>query len=329
MSYWENKKVLVTGASGFVGSNLTKRLISEGAYVVTFSPGGIKAPSLLVSEGLVEKIGKEEKGSVLEFAKLNRLVKKEKIQVIYHLAGQPLVEVGRESPIKTFDVNIRGTWNVLEVGRRNNVENFVVASTTHVYGDNPNLPYKEEYYPQPSGPYETSKACADLLSQSFADTYDLPVEIPRFTNIFGPGDYNFGRLVPKVIKSILDRKNVEVWDVGAVRDFLFIKDAIDAYLLLVEKKLPKEKRIRVMNFGSGKPIKIVELARKIVKLYGDKKLKFIIKRLPEERAKEIKKQYVSISKAEKELCWKPKYSLDDGLRETFEWYRKYKREILL
>ena len=327
--FWNKKRVLITGANGFVGANLAKRLMEEGAEVVTFTRGKIKKPSLLALEKLVGKIYKQEKGSVKDFETVNKVIKRNKVEVVFHLAAQPIVEVGEESPIETFEVNVKGTWNVLEAARQNKVKKVIVASSTHVYGDNPNLPYKEEYYPQPSRPYETSKACADLLAQSFADTYGLPVEVPRFVNLYGPGDTNMTRLVPKLIESVIEGKNPVMWDFGAVRDYLYIDDAVDAYLALVEKKLLEKKRIRVFNIGSGKPIKVVNLAKKIVKLSDSKKLKLTIKKPPAIREKEIKKQYVSVVKAEFLLSWKPKTKLLYGLKQTTDWYKKYKKEVLI
>lgn len=325
-AFWKNKKVLVTGANGFIGTNLIKRLIKEGAKVIALTHKGLGHNSLLSLEGLANDIYRVERGSVKELKDLKRVTAKEKIKVIYHLAAQPLVEVGRKSPIETFEVNVKGTWNVLEIARMKKVERVIVASTTHVYGDNPHLPYKEEYFPQPSRPYETSKACADLLAQSFADTYSVPVEVPRFVNIYGPGDSKLDRIVPKTIKALISGKNPEIFDVGAVRDFLFVDDAIDAYLILAEKRLPNKKRVRVFNFGSGQPVEIRRLAQKLVSLYG-KGRRLKIHSLPEVREKEIVKQYVSIKKAKDELGWRPRTGLDEGLKKTIAWYEKHKGEF--
>lgn len=311
MSFWRGRPVLVTGASGFVGSHLVRQLISKESKVVTLSKKGSK-PSTQTHD---------EIGSVENIQKLNDTIKKYKISTIFHLAAQPLVEVGKISPISTFEVNIKGTWNILESARENNVQKVIVASTVHVYGDNPNVPFKEEYFPQPSRPYETSKACADLLAQSFADTYDLPVEIPRFVNIYGPGDFNFSRLIPKVIRSILKNEKPEVWDIGSVRDFLYIDDAINAYLMLAEKQPVRGKRLRVVNFGTGKPIKIYDLVLRIIQL-ANKDVKVKTETRPEERSNEIKKQYVSIAKAKRELGWFPKVNLDEGLSKTINWYKQ-------
>lgn len=311
MSFWQHRVVLVTGASGFVGSYLVNELISKQAKVIALSKTRSKSFSKAINK----------KGSVDNFKRLNDIIKRYKVNTIFHLAAQPIVEIGQDDPIKTFEVNIKGTWNILECARKNNIQKVIIASTVHVYGNNPKVPFKEEYFPQPSRPYETSKACADLLAQSFADTYDLPIEILRFVNIYGPGDFNFSRLIPKVINSVLQAKQPEVWDVGSIRDFLYIDDAINAYLMTAEKRLDKRKKLRIFNFGSGEQIKIYDLVQKIINIIG-KEIKIKTKEPPEERSNEIKKQYVSISKAKKELGWYPKVTLDDGLLKTITWYQE-------
>lgn len=310
--FWDKKAVLITGAGGFIGRHLAEELINKGAKVNTLSPHKINTKLAI----------KQIIGTVEDFNQVNNLIKKEKIKVIFHLAAQPLVEIGQTNPLKTFEVNIKGTWNVLEAARENKVEKIIIASTVHVYGDNPRVPYREEFFPQPSRPYETSKACADLLAQVYADTYDLPVEIPRFVNIYGPGDTNFSRLIPKVIKNILEGKSPEIWDIGSVRDFLYIDDAVRAYLMLAEKDLPKTKRGRVINFGTGKPIYIVDLVDKILAISKQPSIKMKTESTPSDRSSEIKKQYVSIKKAKKELDWSPKVSLADGLMKTYRWYQE-------
>lgn len=313
MSFWQNKSVLITGASGFVGSQLLEKLISKKARLVALSKTKTSGKM-----GVIEEVG-----SVADYRKLNSIIKNYKINVIFHLAAQPIVEIGQTDPISTFEINVRGTWNTLEAARVNNVQKIVIASTAHVYGDNPKVPFKEEYFPQPSRPYETSKAMADLLAQSFADTYNLPVEIPRFVNIYGPGDLNFGRVVPKVIRSILRLENPRVWDIGSIRDFLFIDDAVEAYLMIAEKDFPSKKRVRVFNIGTGKPINIIDLVKKIIVIakndYPEVEIEDVS---PGERSSEIKKQYVSVAKAKKELGWTPHTVLEVGLEKTYQWYKK-------
>lgn len=323
MSYWQNKTVLVTGADGFLGTNLIRDLLSRQAKIVTFSRQGISSKSLLNREGLTGQLAAQELGTVEDLDRVMEVVKQHKIEIIYHLAALPLVEIGQANPVQTFQVNVAGTWNVLEAARQNQVEKTIAVSTAHVYGDNPNLPFQEAYYPQPSRPYETSKACADLIAQSYADSFGLDVEIPRFVNIYGPGDLNFNRLVPKVIKTVLSGENPRLWDSGAVRDFLYVDDAISALRSLAEIKLSTKKRNRIFNFGSGQPVKIVDLANQIVELAGGSKVKLIKEAPPEDRAKEILEQYVSIEKAQNELGWKPTVLLNDGLARTIDWYRTH------
>lgn len=313
MSFWQGRSVLITGASGFIGSHLVKRLNILKAKVVTLS---VNKP-----DGLEGK-NTEIFGTVEDFESLNKLIYKYKINTIFHLAAQPIVEIGQTNPIKTFEVNIKGTWNVLEAAREQDVKKVIVASTVHVYGENRKVPYKEDYYPQPSRPYETSKACADLLAQVYADNYDLPVEIPRFVNIYGPGDLNFSRLIPKVIKAILEGESPRVWDEGLVRDFLYIDDAINAYLALAEKDLPNNKRGRVFNIGTGKPISIIDLVQKLIDIANNQSIKFIKKEVPKDRSNEVKRQYPSVAKVKKVLGWVSKISLEEGLKKTFDWYKR-------
>lgn len=322
-SYWRDKKILITGADGFIGSNLTKSLILKKAKIITYSRKGIKPKSLLSLEGYKKRIFKEEKGSVADFNRLESVVRKDKIEIVFHLAAQSLVEGGHEGPRKTFEINVKGTWNMLEASRINNVKKIIVTSTTHVYGDNPNPPYKEDFYIKSSRPYETSKVCADLIAQSYAATYHMFVGIPRFVNLYGPGDLNFNRLVPKVIKSILKEDNPQVWSGKVMRDFMYIDDAVGAYLALTEADYSNVRDNPIYNFGSGKVISIFDLAEKMVKISKRKDLKVEKSLMPEEREGEVLKQYVSLRKARNKLGWKPKTSLEEGIRKTLNWYKKY------
>ncbi len=321
MGFWKDKKVLITGASGFVGSNLTKRLIEENAKITVLIEHPIRKTSLLKLENLTGEIEKIQIGSVTDFSLLSNLIKRRKISTVFHLAAQPLVDVAQINPLSTFQINIQGTWNILEAARINKIEKVVIASTAHVYGDSANSPHSESQDPHPSRPYETSKAAADLLAQSYVDTYDLPVEIPRFTNIYGPGDFNLERIVPKLITMIISNKKPKIWDIGAVRDFLYIDDAIGAYLKIAETKLPNSKRHRATNFGSGKPISIKKLAETLIRI-SQKDLKIAKTSSPEERTREILKQYVTIDKAKKLFDWEPKVSIKNGIKITYLWYEK-------
>lgn len=303
MFSWENKRVLVTGATGFVGSNLYSRLKELGASVYGTSR---------------TKQSKDiYKLDILNFSQIDNFISKKGIQICFHLAGEALVESGQKDPYSTFKVNLDGALNVLEASRKNGLERIIAASTSHVYGKN-KLPYIEEYTPKPSRPYETSKVCIDLISQSYADTFNLPVLIPRFVNIYGPKDTNFTRLIPKTIKSVLSGQNPKMWGGSAKREYLFVNDAVDAYLRLAEMDRKLMEKNRIYNFGTGEIISVKHLIERIVKLSGQK---LHIEKLSEEREDEIDIAYVSSDKARRILGWEPKNSLDEGLGNTIAWYK--------
>lgn len=302
-----DKRILITGSQGFIGSHLVKRLTKLGAVLY--------GTSRSISGDNLYKI------DILNFEQLNLLMQRKKINCCIHLAGESVVEAGQQNPYQTFSVNIQGTLNILEAGRRNKVERIIIASTSHVYGNN-SLPYKENDPPQSTRPYETSKACSDFIAESYAQTFHLPVLIPRFVNIYGPGDLNFSRIIPKTIRSIVLGNKPEMWGDGAVsRDYMYIDDSIDAYVLLIQKKIPVFQDNHIFNFGSKNVINVRDLIQKIIKLSGKKLL--IKKNTKETRVSEINSQYVSWDKAKRILGWEPKVTLDQGLKLSLEWYKKY------
>lgn len=301
----KGKNILITGARGFVGNNLMQHLGQLGAHVY-----GISHSS--ESKNVI-------KANILDYAKVSSIVKDKKITICFHLAGEALVEAGQERPYDTFKTNIEGTLNILEIARVYGLERIVIASSSHVYGKN-RVPYFEGYTPRPSRPYETSKACMDLIAKSYADTFDLPVLIPRFVNIYGPGDLNFHRLIPKTIRNILEGNNPTMWGGDAVRDYLYIDDAIQAYVALATIAIAKVGNNRIFNFGSNNTISVKELIGKIIALAGSD---VEINRVDDKREAEIKSQYVSFKKANRLLHWQPKTSLDKGLEKTIIWYKEF------
>lgn len=319
--FWKGKNALVTGATGFIGSNLVRELIKRGANVFALihdnssEMKGAFSPSEKRNIHFVQ-------ADVRDFEELTRVFTKNKIDTCFHLAAQPIVMTAFESPLSTFDVNIRGTINILEAARCSRyLKRLVIASTTHVYGNNRDLPYIESFSTKPSRPYETSKACADMLAQTYYYTYGLPVAITRMTNTYGPGDFNFSRIVPKVMRAVAEGKNPEIIGGTAVRDYLYVKDAVSGYLALAENVSRQEIRGEAFNFGSGQIFSVSEVAQKIIKVSGKKNLKLRV-HSEIELKKEIDKQYVSTEKAKALLGWSPKYSLEQGLKETYKWYGK-------
>lgn len=299
------KKILITGISGFVGKHLNAELAKRGATVFGVSRIKSKNKNTLTSD-------------ILDYSRINNYVKKNKIDSIIHLAGESIVESGQTDPYTTFKTNTEGTLNVLEIGKNNKLNKIIIASTSHVYGKN-KVPYYEGYMPRPSRPYETSKACTDLIAQSYAETFNLPVLIPRFVNIYGPGDMNFTRLIPKTIRSLLKNEHIKIWGGDAVRDFLYIDDAVSSYIDLLTVDIEKFGKNRIINFGTGNKITIQGVIEKIIQISG---MNPKIERVIDKRELEIKEQYVSVAKAKRLLNWSSKIEFDEGLKTTFKWYEE-------
>lgn len=262
------------------------------------------------------------RGEVEDYALLERILNEYEIDVVFHLAAQTIVETANRNPISTFDTNIRGTWNLLEACRRNSlVKKIIVASSDKAYGVQHNLPYNESTPLQGTHPYDVSKSCADLLAYAYFNTYNLPVCITRCGNFYGGGDTNFNRIIPGTIRSVLHNEQPVIRSDGSyIRDYIYVKDAVSAYLLLAEKMEDKSVLGEAFNFSNEIQITVLDLTRKILSLTGREDLQPIIENRAE---KEIKHQYLSAEKARKRLSWRPLYSLEQGLQETVEWYREF------
>lgn len=319
-NFWEKRNVLITGASGFVGSWISKELINKNGNVVALVKD-IKPGSLLNSKEISSKLKAVIDGDVRNYELVEDIFNKYEIDTCFHLAAQAIVGVANKSPILTFESNIQGTWNILEIARvSKSLKIIVVASSDKAYGTHEELPYTEENCLLGLHPYDASKACADILARTYANTYGLPVTVTRFANIYGGGDLNFSRIVPDTIKSVLLNKNPIIRSDGTpIRDYIYIKDVVNGYLTLAEQTEKENIKGQAFNFGTGKPISVLDLVNKIIKISG-KSLKPEI--LGKGKLKgEIDKQYLSSEKAKKLLKWKAKYDLDVGLKETIEWYR--------
>lgn len=303
--FWKGKRVLVTGAGGFLGTALTTKLEEQGAIVVAVSRSA-RRPGITARD-------------VTSKRQLEVFFSPQNLFACFHLAGEALVEQGKESPYTTFKNNILGTLNVLELSKKYHIARIVISSTVHVYGD-ATPPTTEDVPPRPSRPYETSKTCADLIAQSYADSFHLPVLIPRFVNIYGPGDTNFSRLIPKTIRSVLLGQQPSLWGGSAKRDFLFVDDAVRAFMLLAQVGDSTIEKNRIFNFGSGNVITIRDLMLTIIRL-ARVRTKIAID--GKGREQEIAEQYVTWEKAKKILGWEPTTQLEEGLVRTIAWYKRY------
>ena len=230
--------------------------------------------------------------------------------------------IANRNPISTFETNIAGTWSILEACRRSpTVKQVVYASSDKAYGDGDQLPYDESTPLRGRHPYDVSKSCGDLIAQSYAATYDLPVAITRCGNFFGGGDLNWNRIVPGTIRAILrgDRPNIRS-DGTLVRDYFYVEDGAAAYMLLAER-LASDAKLRgaAFNFSNEKQLSVGKMVERILGLMGKSK-EFDMRR---EAPNEITHQFLSAAKAREELGWEPLFSLDEGLKRTIDWYRGF------
>jgi len=319
---WEGKNVLVTGATGFIGSWLTKSLVEKKANVIALIRDHVP-DSPLIYMGTYPKLKAVVEGDIIDYSTVNRVFNEYDINICFHLAAQTIVGAANRSPLPTFETNIKGTWNILEVAlKTKTLERIIIASTDKVYGEPVKLPITEDHPLLATYPYDASKACIEILARTYFNTYGLPIGITRCCNIYGGGDLNFSRIIPDALRSIIFNKNPIIRSDGTpVRDFIYITDVVDAYLTLAENLDRKNVKGEAFNFGSNYPIKILDLVNKIIKISG-KNQKPVIKGKGKLKG-EISAQYLSSEKAKKILNWKPKISLEIGLKKTIKWYEDF------
>jgi CDP-glucose 4,6-dehydratase len=317
--FWKRKNVLITGYEGFLGSHLTKALLDLKVNIYGLDILTHRKKTILLKEDL-DKIN-IIKGSVENFLLLSEIIKRNKIEIVFHLAARPLVSEGLKKPMRTFSTNIKGTWNVLEASRNNAlVKAIIVASSDKAYGSLRQLPYKENAPLKGKHPYDVSKSCADLLAYTYYHTYGLPVCVTRCGNVYGPGDFNFSRITPDAIRCALTGKTLLIRSDGKfTRDYVYVDDIINGYILLAEKINNLKLSGEAFNLSDESPITVLELVKKINKLTS-RKLKY---KILNQAKYEIKNQYLASGKARRILGWKPKYTLEEGLNKTIAWYSNY------
>lgn len=319
-SFWRGRPVLLTGAQGFIGSWLAEALLDAGAEltcIVRDEP----ARSRFDLEGLAEA-ATLVRCDLGDSRQLERVVNEQSIEAVFHLAAQTIVGTANRSPLSTFETNVRGTYNLLEACRTvGTVQRVVVASSDKAYGRHEQLPYTEGAALVPSYPYDVSKACADLIARSYASTYAMPVAVTRLANVYGGGDFNFSRIVPETIRALLDsRPPVLRSDGSPERDFIYAEDAVSAYLAIAAGLDRDDVRGRAFNVGAGRAVPVME----IVKLLAEVSGRGIAPDIQGAGTPpgEIDSQYLDSTLIRELLGWRPAWSLEDGLRATYEWYER-------
>jgi CDP-glucose 4,6-dehydratase len=266
------------------------------------------------------------RGDVRDGKELERAIGEYEIDTVIHLAAQTIVGIANRNPISTFETNIAGTWSLLEACRRSpKVKSIVCASSDKAYGSSDTLPYGEDTPLQGKHPYDVSKSCSDLITNTYGVTYGLPVVTTRCGNFFGGGDLNWNRIVPGTIRSVLRGERPIIRSDGEfVRDYFYVEDGAAVYTLLAEKVAADPKKLagEAYNFSNEQQITVNQLVARILKLMGSK-LEPIVKN---EASNEIRLQYLSAAKAKKDFGWKPLYSIDESLQKTIAWYEAHLKE---
>jgi CDP-glucose 4,6-dehydratase len=319
--FWQGRNVFVTGATGLLGSHLAEELLARGATVVALVRDWVP-DSRAVSSGVLPKCV-TVRGELQDHDLLLRALNEYEIDSVFHIGAQTIVGTANRSALSTFESNIKGTWCLLEAAKQSPklVQRVIVASSDKAYGVHDTLPYTEDAPLQGRYPYDVSKSCTDLISFSYWHTYKVPVAVTRCGNLFGGGDLNFNRLIPGTIRSALEDQAPLIRSDGSfVRDYFYVRDAVDAYLQLAERVPGDGFTGEAFNFGTETPLSVIEVVDRILHVMGRTDLK---PKILNEATHEIPKQYLDCAKARARMDWRPASTFEDGLRETIAWYREW------
>ncbi|MDO8560089.1 MAG: GDP-mannose 4,6-dehydratase [bacterium] len=318
--FWYDRRVFVTGPTGLLGPWLIKRLVDGGANV-TVLVRDIPPRSHLYTCGYLPHVA-QVFGDLLDRDLLERVLNEHEIDTVFHLGAQAIVGIANRNPLSTLESNIRGSWNLLESARRNpHVQRVLVASSDKAYGNQDQLPYTEDTPLVGRYPYDVSKSCVDLITQSYWHTYRLPVGIVRCGNFFGGGDLNFNRLVPGTIRSVIRGQRPVIRSDGkSIRDYFYVEDGAAAYLLLAEKLASERDLIgQAFNFSNEVQITALEMVQSVLARMNSR----LEPDVRNQATNEIPHQYLSARKARERLGWRPLCDLDEGLGRTIAWYAEY------
>lgn len=320
-AFWNDRRVLVTGATGMIGAWLVKDLIAAGADVTALVLDADPRSELYRSGDINHCT--VVNGALEHYATVERAINANEIDTVFHLGAQAIVGVAHRSPLPTFEANVQGTWNILEVARVHPqlVRRVVIASSDKAYGAPSRLPYTEDMPLEGRHPYEVSKSAADLIAQSYFHTYGVPVGIARCGNVFGGGDLNWSRIVPDTIRKVLRGERPVVRSDGQyVRDFFYVKDCSRAYLRLAEHLHEPSVCGEGFNFSHEMPMTVLTLVQIMLRLMDASDVTPDVRNVA---AGEIHSQHLSAEKARRLLDWRPEFDLESGLRETIDWYRGF------
>ncbi len=316
--FWRGRVTFVTGATGLLGGWLVRHLLAQEARVVCLVRDWVP-DSLLFEEGLDRQV-RIVRGEVQDQAAMERILGEHEVDTVFHLAAQTIVGIANRNPVSTFESNIQGTWSLLEACRRSPlVKQIVVASSDKAYGAQPVLPYTEDTPLQGRHPYDVSKSCADLIAQSYAHSFGLPVCVTRCGNLYGGGDLNLNRLIPGTIDAIRRGEPPIIRSDGQfVRDYFYVEDAAEAYMTLAEG-MANDRALcgQAFNFSSDQTATALGVVETILKVMGSDLVPTILN----QASNEIREQHLDSSRARAALSWRPRHGLEEGLAKTIPWYR--------
>jgi CDP-glucose 4,6-dehydratase len=325
---FEDATVLVTGAQGFIGSWLAERLLDLGARVVVpwrdLHPG-----TRFHTEGIADRCHLE-RADVRDYNALVRILAEHEVTAVFHLAAQPIVGIANRSPLSTYDSNVTGAYTLLEACRARGVvadpiERIVVASSDHAYGPHADAPFREDFPMKPSYPYDVSKACADMIARCYAATYEMPIAVTRLANVYGGGDRNWSRIVPDTARSVARGERPVIRSDGTPeRDYLYVEDAVDAYLTVADSLDSPDYHGRAWNAGLPSPVSVLELVRRLIAVSGkDVEPEIRGRGTPHAEADRL---HIDSTAIREQLGWSPRWSLEEGLAKAYAWYERHVTE---
>jgi CDP-glucose 4,6-dehydratase len=311
-----DKTIIVTGGAGFIGGNLVAELVRQKARVIVVDIQN--DPNSLFSINKLNKKAIFKKTDIRNKKELLKIFKEYDPDFIFHLAAITIVPYAYSNPLETFESNLMGTVNILESAREiKNLKAIIVASSDKSYGKLNKKKYLETDALKGDHPYDVSKSCTDLISESYFVTYNLPVTISRFGNVYGEGDINFSRIIPDAIKSIIENKTLEIRSNGKyIRDYLYVKDVIEGYLNLAQN-IEKTKG-EAFNFGSNETLSVFDVLKIIEKTLKRK----IPYKIINTAINEIPYQSLDYAKVRKQLGWEPRFTMEKVLPNIFNFYKK-------
>ena len=314
--------VFITGATGLLGSELLSQILeNKEANRIVCLVRDIVPSSRFFTEKFNEKIVLIQ-GDLRDQDLIDRVLNEYEINTVFHLAAQTIVGHANLRPTETLDVNIRGTWALMEACRLNqkNIKTILFASSDKAYGNLNGERYDESFPLAGQHPYDVSKSCADLICQMYAKTYHTPVAITRCGNFFGPGDLNENRIFPSTILSVMKNERPQIRSNGLfIRDYIFVNDGAAAYRTLAKKMIESPEKFtgEAFNFSYELKLTVIDVVNTILKQMDSKLTPEILN----QSSHEIPVQALNSAKAIKLLNWKPLFGFEEGVKKTVEWYK--------